>query len=252
LDDLLLVIALISIAIGIYFLIKKRWKNLGIAFLVFLISFIGFGMTTDTEETAEQSEVTEESETETQEENNQEDQETQEAQETDGSNETQDDEAEQISNKGAENGEQQNNNTTEDQELQEADNSSGNQFEVAANEIFGDNLEEVQVVTGIEEIPTRVNIEFQIAENLTNNMMFQGLQYDVINFAELVQDEEFEELYYVGKLDMQDQYGNIENRQVANIALTKETVNQIEFDNFVIENLEDIADTFEVHNALRE
>lgn len=56
----------------------------------------------------------------------------------------------------------------------------------------------------------------------------------------------------MGYFDMQNSYGNKENRKVADIELSKKTIDKINFGNFFAGNLESIADVHEIHAALTE
>lgn len=59
-DDLFLLIAIIAIGAGIYFLIRRQWKKIGISLAIVVISFIAFIITSPDEETTSDEEVTSE------------------------------------------------------------------------------------------------------------------------------------------------------------------------------------------------
>lgn len=57
--DIFMGLLLIALVAGVYFGIKRKWKNLGISVIVLIISFIGFGITYEEEIEAEESDTEE-------------------------------------------------------------------------------------------------------------------------------------------------------------------------------------------------
>lgn len=119
----------------------------------------------------------------------------------------------------------------------------------AARKVFGDQLDEIQVINGIDG-PGRVNISAQMSDNLKNTWILAGFQKEIIEFAQEIQNEDFESVYFMGYFDMQDNYGNKKNIKIVDIELSKETINKINFENFFADNLESVADVHEVHPGL--
>ena len=116
-------------------------------------------------------------------------------------------------------------------------------FEKNAHDVFGDNLREFEHI----ENEGKILITTYVPGNITENMMKRSFHMSVIEYAKNIQDEDFVDFYIDGEASMTDQYGNTEDSKVFTIGLNKETVDKINFDSFITDNLESIADAVFVH-----
>lgn len=81
------------------------------------------------------------------------------------------------------------------------------------------------------------------------NMDKNGTQYDISNLLEEIQDLDFKNIYVEYQAEFVDSYGNSEKREGIFYEFSKETVDKINFDNFLPEKLPDIADQYWEHPA---
>lgn len=116
-DDLFLLIAIIAIGAGVYFLIRRQWKKIGISLAAVVISFIAFIITTPDEETTSDEEA--------------------------ASEETVDAEEEMVQEEGAET-EKTESEENEEQETEEAENDDSDEQVVEINETIAEYMEENQ------------------------------------------------------------------------------------------------------------
>lgn len=140
----------------------------------------------------------------------------------------------------------------EEESIQQAEEPTqfDNPIEQAANDVWKNNLTDIMIVEGVDGVG-RVNISAQMQDNLSGSWIISAFESRILDFAERVQDEDFESIYIMGYFDMVDTYGNVDNRKVYDIELTKDTIAQINFDNFQQENLSSVANQYSVHNAFQ-
>lgn len=127
-----------------------------------------------------------------------------------------------------------------------------NVFEEKATEVFGDNIQEVFVDEAGEATEHYVGITSKISGGWNEQTMRDSFFSNVVAVISDLQDEEFDRLVFNATADMQDQYGNVEESRVLTVNLTKETIDKINFDNFMSKNLVDIADAVYIHPAFQD
>ncbi|MBG9981712.1 hypothetical protein HZY86_01140 [Aerococcaceae bacterium DSM 111020] len=117
-----------------------------------------------------------------------------------------------------------------------------NPLEQSAHDVFGDDLRAFNVneENGLKD----VYIETNIPMNLTPSMMRDSFEFDVIDYAEKVQDEDFNEILFMSYAETVDEYGNDSEAVSGTITLSKETISQINFEQFLKENLPNVADNY--------
>lgn len=91
---------------------------------------------------------------------------------------------------------------------------------------------------------TTLNISVQNNVTLNESTALLTFHDKVTRLAEALQDQEFDRMIVTGIADAQDMYGNETETPIGNITLYKDTINQINFDNFNPENLPAIADNY--------
>lgn len=84
---------------------------------------------------------------------------------------------------------------------------------------------------------------------LSVNMDRKGTYFNTSDVLEKIQDKEFGSLYFEYQAEFVDKYGDSEQRKGITYDLTKETVDKINFDSFLPENLPEIADSYWQHPA---
>lgn len=135
-----------------------------------------------------------------------------------------------------------------DEENEEPEEEQGleDKVKAVADDVLDDRATEARYVedTGF------ISIEFQIRDSFTNNQRKFGFLSDAHDYTEQIQNEDFDRILFSGFFDTRDQYGNVENTKVATLDMNKETVDKINFDNIIPDDMENIADEIYFHPAL--
>ncbi len=94
-------------------------------------------------------------------------------------------------------------------------------------------------------------ISLNASENLTTNMTKKGIWMDTKKlFEELHKSTEFDIVLINWYLPLVDQYGNESDSLVMSIDMKKETLEKINWDKFLFNNIPDTADHYHNHPAL--
>ncbi|MFS0783220.1 hypothetical protein [Bacillus sp. 1P06AnD] len=89
------------------------------------------------------------------------------------------------------------------------------------------------------------------SDNLTTNMIRKGMWMDVRDTLELLKDEDdLKMIDFNIVFPMQDQYGQESNDIIMKLSFSKETIDKINFDNLLTDNIPTIADSYWQHPAL--
>lgn len=88
---------------------------------------------------------------------------------------------------------------------------------------------------------------------LTENMIKRGTQMEVVKIVKAVKDSgvEYNTVDVRGTYSMSDRFGNASEQPVVTLTYQKATVDQINFENFLTENVYQIADGQRIHPAFR-
>lgn len=94
-------------------------------------------------------------------------------------------------------------------------------------------------------------IKFRGSENFTNRMTVHGMYLDMFNILKAIQpiidtDVDFNVVY-----PLQDKYGNAEDVIVIKATFINATIQKINFDNALFQNIPDLADEWWDHNAVK-
>lgn len=98
-----------------------------------------------------------------------------------------------------------------------------------------------------------VDIEYMASENLTTGWTRDGMWLDaqkVLQNLPMVLSSQVMKITLNPHLKLVDQYGNESVEKVMTIRITRETWEKINWDNFLIENIPKIAETYSEHPAL--
>ena len=98
----------------------------------------------------------------------------------------------------------------------------------------------------------QIQILFQISDSLTMGMIRAAAHTETLEFLQAVEQSEHQpaEVRVVGNFPTADAYGNESDSLVLNVAYTAETLERINFDNIVVSDIWDIADSSYVHPDL--
>lgn len=116
--------------------------------------------------------------------------------------------------------------------------------------------EEVKLFdTYSEENPDEKRVAIYLAgsDNLTTNMIRKGMWMEGTDILKTLQScENISEIVLYWSFPMVDAYGNSVTETVMKIDVSKETLDNINFERFIFENLPEIADEYFEHAALAE
>ncbi len=102
---------------------------------------------------------------------------------------------------------------------------------------------------GIKDITLNPN------DNLTNNMMVGGMLSDASDYYKAIKDDEevkkLKGVSLIYQMTLVDKLGNESINPVLILTVSPETMNKINWDNFITDNLPDVADTYYLHPALK-
>lgn len=111
---------------------------------------------------------------------------------------------------------------------------------------FGDNIDNVELFDGTDGL--KINIFAQVGDNFTNGLVRNGFNASIVKFLELIESENYNDVFVKGYFDMVDTYGNVENKNVFNARILKVEANKVNYDNFDNDNLDNISETYKWHS----
>lgn len=101
-----------------------------------------------------------------------------------------------------------------------------------------------------------VEIEYDARENLTNNLTLKGIHIDAEKITEAVSailnnDTGINSINIMSYMNLVDQYGNMSSKMVSIITFKRETWEKINWENFINDNVPQVADYYWIHPALK-
>lgn len=110
------------------------------------------------------------------------------------------------------------------------------------------------IIEGIRVENGELNIEYVASENLSTNLTVRGIMNDAEDLMQKLSANipaEVNTVNFSSSLNLVDQYGNTELAKVALIAFDRSTWEQINWDNFITDNIPTVADYYWLHPALQ-
>jgi len=103
------------------------------------------------------------------------------------------------------------------------------------------------------EPDAQIFIEWTINDNLTEGLIKSGAQIDIADILEAIDESGFEygSVFVEGTFSMVDQYGDASEMVVISARYTRTTVERINWENFLWDNVYAIADEVWVHPAFQ-
>lgn len=105
----------------------------------------------------------------------------------------------------------------------------------------------------VEEEGDNIRIIFAIDDNLTDGWIKDGAKSDITKILQTVQPSGniYSEIIIWGTFGLSDKYGNSAEEIVLKVSYTPATIKKINWDNFLSDNVYDIADSVWQHPAFR-
>jgi hypothetical protein len=125
------------------------------------------------------------------------------------------------------------------------------QYEV--KRVLGSSNRSIAKIHRIEETRRNVKIVFAIDDNLTDGWIKDGTKIDIIKILKAVQSSgyRYSEVAIFGTFSFTDVYGNSEESVAVKASYTPSTVNRINWENFLYDNVYTIADSVWLDPAFR-
>jgi len=97
-------------------------------------------------------------------------------------------------------------------------------------------------------------INWAINDNLTENMIRSGAKFDATHILKALAQSGIDYTYVImsGSFSMADKFGNTSEENEVNLTFEKSTVDKINWENFISDNIYDIADVAAVYPAFRD
>lgn len=132
------------------------------------------------------------------------------------------------------------------------ENSPEREIEKTIIDLLGDTSnEDMPRVRNIDALGEVTLIEYNADANFTSGMTRGGIWTDVIDIVEqLSADTSAQSITVNAYITLVDQYGNEDMGKVMTVNITKETWSKINWDNFITDNLPNVADLYWVHPAI--
>lgn len=96
-----------------------------------------------------------------------------------------------------------------------------------------------------------VTVEFDIGDNLTDNMVKSGAELDCADILKAIVKSQlqFDQVEIFGNHELQDKFGKVTNTRVVEVLFLSSTAAKINWDNFISSDLYSIADSLTIHPA---
>lgn len=103
------------------------------------------------------------------------------------------------------------------------------------------------------EAADEIFIQWTINDNLTEDMIKGGAQIDVTDMLKTIahSDITYDSVRLHGTFPLVDKYGNVTETAVVKVVYTADTIQKINWDNFIFKNVYDIADSMLLHPAFQ-
>ena len=110
-------------------------------------------------------------------------------------------------------------------------------------------VERISEISLTLDEPPQIYVLWAINSNLNDDMTKQSAKLDVTNMLEAIAGSGFEysSVLVEGTFSLIDQFGNTSEDKVVRALYTRETVNRINFDRFLHDDVYDIADDTTIH-----
>jgi len=121
------------------------------------------------------------------------------------------------------------------------------QYEV--QRVLGSSNRGIARMYKIEYEDNSIQVGFTINDNLTNGWIKSGAKYDIAKILKAVQSSgyDYSEVIVIGTFSLTDKFGNSEESPVIRAKYTRNTINRINWQGFLPDNVYDIADSVSLH-----
>ncbi|MDZ5782071.1 hypothetical protein [Marinococcus luteus] len=107
---------------------------------------------------------------------------------------------------------------------------------------------EVEVINvEFYEDTNHVNVYYELGDNFTKNMILKNSHMNVTNMLEDFKKTNISSIYFEAETTFTDEYGEESQGKATTYDFNKETINQINYDNFDYDNLPGVADSYWEH-----
>lgn len=121
------------------------------------------------------------------------------------------------------------------------------------NEVLGDSNRGFEPKWTFNDEDGSAFVNWAIDDNMTENMIRDGAKLDIYEMLEQFSDTAYPytDVAFRGTFGLVDQFGNVSEQAVVVVKYQRETVERINFDGFLFDNVYEIADEFWLHNVMQ-
>lgn len=126
-------------------------------------------------------------------------------------------------------------------------------FQTRIEDALGTSNRSVRRVSEARLQGEQLFVQWAINDNLTAGMVRGGARIDISDVLEVIADdsETYTSVFLRGTFAMVDQFGNASETPVVEATYTKETIDRINFENFLTDNVYAIAEDTDLHPEFR-
>ena len=126
-------------------------------------------------------------------------------------------------------------------------------FQTLISRALGTSNRDVQRVSVAQLQGERLVVQWAINDNLTSGMVSRGARRDIHNMLEVIADgqEPYTSVFLRGTFSLVDRLGNVSEANVVEATFAKSTIDRINFENFLTDNVYVIAEDTDIHPEFR-
>ena len=126
-------------------------------------------------------------------------------------------------------------------------------FQTLISRALGTSNRDVQRVSVAQLQGERLVVQWAINDNLTSGMVSRGARLDIHNMLEVIADgqEPYTSVFLRGTFSLVDRLGNASEANVVEATFTKSTIDRINFENFLTDNVYVVAEDTDIHPEFR-
>lgn len=115
------------------------------------------------------------------------------------------------------------------------------------------NRDDVNRIHEINLDNPRLVVDFAINDNLGAEMVKRGARIDVTDVLEIISQSglEYDDVFVAGTFSMVDTLGNVSEDRVIRAVYTREILEQVNWENFLTDNIWEIAESATIHPEFR-
>lgn len=102
-------------------------------------------------------------------------------------------------------------------------------------------------------VGSEITIVWSLNDNLSDDFIRRGAMLDIVNMLEVIEASSvpYDSVFFSGTFLLADEFGNNSESIVVRVWYSRETINKINFANFLTDNIYNIADVYWLHPVMK-